>query len=163
MNFKTLFFVMLTFTGAFSGLAQAAGEDRASANPALILPFKNAAALPKERLSPLSSFEESPAYKQYLRRPKSELSKLIFLLDHLKKGSFLILYNNKPYEAMKIMTLVKGYMVINYRKEKAEDWIQAHAYKSRSKGLVMYLQYPDGSRRILRDVLLEELSRLPAQ
>lgn len=157
---KNLVFVFIfgLIAGWNQGAYAAATEDPGQAKGAMILPFPDKT-LSKSSLSP---FQESLAYQQYSRRPKTELSKLVYLMDRLKKGHFIILYNGRPYEAVKIATLVKGYIALNYRKEKAEDWIQNHAYKSRSKGQVIFLQSPDGEKRVLKDVLLEELKLLPA-
>jgi hypothetical protein len=156
---KKVIFWILVYCFAVSRLGLAATEEVIP--KAMLLPFPNQAAIPAEGELALPSPQESPAYKQYLKRPKTELSKILYLLERLKMQNLKILYNGKVFEPCQILTIVKAHIALTYKKEKAQDWIQVNAYKSRSKGQVIYLEYPNGQRRILRDVLLEELASLP--
>jgi hypothetical protein len=145
---KSFTLILILFL-SFSGTAGAEDGMQAMASAAMTSP-----AMPKDSLSP---FQESLAYKQYQKRSRSELAKLFYLIERLRMSSLHMIYNGKTYQANQIATLVKGYVVMNYKKESAKDWIQKNAYKSCSKGEIIYIQYPSGSRCLLRDVLLEEL------
>ncbi len=107
----------------------------------------------------ISPFKNSKAYSMYLRRPRGELSVLFYLLDCLKTSDVKVLFKGTEYNPVQLNALVRCYVMANYKKEKAEDWIRARAYKS-ARGNIYFLKYPDGSKKVLRDVLLEELARL---
>lgn len=91
----------------------------------------------------------------------SELGRILSLLDLLNNTNAQILYKGNTYEPKKLRGIIKVYIANHYKNEKAEDWIYARAYKSRRSGSIYYLKYPDGTTRLLGDVLLEELRRKP--
>ena len=93
---------------------------------------------------------------------KGDFSKLIFLAGIFKKSHFDILYNGRTYKPKDIALLISAYIRMNYKNEKAEDWIEKYAYRSPSKGKIIYLRDPQGKILPLRDVLLQELKTLPA-
>ena len=107
-------------------------------------------------------FDKSAAYELYIKRPRTELSKLLYLKDVLQRSDYDVIYNGKTYDPDAIASLISMYVRVNYKKEKAENWITKHAYRSLSKGQVIYLRDPHGKRFILKDVLLQELRTLPA-
>ena len=107
-------------------------------------------------------FDKSNAYEQYKRRPQSELSKLLYLKEVLQKSDVTVIYNGRDYDPAAIASLISMYVRLNYKKENAENWITQHAYRSISKGKIIYLKDPQGHRQILKDVLLQELKTLPA-
>ena len=109
----------------------------------------------------LPPFQETSAYRQYLKRPKTELSKILYLLDRFKDSSVKVVYDGQKYDAKYAAGEATKYIARNYKKkEQAESWIKIHAYRSQPDGDIIYLKYPDGKYRPLRDVLLEELSLL---
>ncbi len=114
--------------------------------------FADGAALP--------SLEKSRAFIQYERRPQSELSKLIYLIDRYKDSELSIFYEGQLYDAATAAKYAKNYLRKNYKKGTAENWVSRHCYRSTGQGSVIYVHYPDGAKRIMKDVMLEELAFL---
>ncbi len=108
----------------------------------------------------LGEFKTSDAYKSYLKRPKNELSKLIYLLDRFNAPGVEIKLDGNIYTTDKAFPYSKGYLSKNYKKEKAEDWIRAHCYRSREKNDVLYMRVGDEKFEPVRDVLIRELGQL---
>lgn len=106
-------------------------------------------------------FDKSAAYEHYTRRPRTEFSKLMYLKDVIRQSNYDIIYNGKIYDPDNIISMITMYMRMNYKKEKAENWIERHAYRSASKGQIIYLRDLQGKRLVLKDVLLQELRALP--
>lgn len=104
----------------------------------------------------LQPYQESPAYKQYQKRPKSELSKLIYLMDRFKGSQYTVLFDGAEYDSLKALKYAKSYIAKHYQKEEAENWLRDHAYRSPS-GKVIYLKTPEGKTEVLRDSLIQEL------
>lgn len=104
----------------------------------------------------IQPFQESAAYKQYQRRPKNELSKLIYLMDRYKGSSYTVLFDGAEYDSFKALKFAKSYIAKHYQKEDAASWLKEHAYRSPS-GKVIYLKTPEGKTEILRDSLIQEL------
>jgi hypothetical protein len=152
---KILMLVLVSSLAA--GQVWAAAEDTRPSGT-MILPLSESLPMAEKQVIKENLSKDTRAYQQYARRPKTEFSKLIYLMEILKTGDQKILYNNRPYEPKQIVGLVKAFIALNYKKEKAEDWIKANAYRSRSKGLIIYVLQPDGTKQPLRDRLLEELA-----
>ena len=108
--------------------------------------------------SVLVPFKESAPYQQYLRRPKGELSKLAYLMDRLSTPDLKVLSDGDEFAADYFMKDAKRYLPYS-RHENAVNFIKNYFYRSDS-GTILYLKYPDGHLRSLRDVLLEELMDL---
>jgi hypothetical protein len=106
-------------------------------------------------------FQETLAYKQYQKRPKSELSKILYLMDRFKKTSLKVIYDRVEYESDVALKHAKSYVAKHYKRENAAVWIREHAYRSTS-GTVIYVKYPDGEKKLLRDILIEELKNIEA-
>ena len=104
----------------------------------------------------LEPHQESYAYKQYSMRPKSELSKLSYLLDRYKGSAYKVIFDGSEYDSAKALRYAKGYLARHYRRENAVEWLRVHAYRSPA-GQVIYLKSPEGETTILRDALIKEL------
>lgn len=104
--------------------------------------------------------QESPAFKQFQQRPKSELSKLLYLMDRFRNSEFKVVYNGTEYDSKFALKETKKYIAKNYKNTPAENWIKTHAYRAQGGGDLIYLKDPTGKAYLLRDVLLEELLRL---
>ena len=161
---KNILFLVLGLLVLSPASAIADAGDRGEGKPQGITPFPlsdpSASAVPvpvPERV--VSPFPESAAAGRYHKRPKSEFSKLLYLIDRLKENDFEVLFNGRAYKTNQVRVLVTQYVLLNYRKETAEQWIQKHAYRS-CKGNIIYLKDPAGNSHILKDVLLEELNSL---
>jgi hypothetical protein len=108
-----------------------------------------------------SSLFESEAYQRYIKRPDSELSKLIYLIDRFVGQDIKVVYDGNEYDAPKAARYAKKYLAQHYdENEQADRWLKIHAYRSSPGGNIIYLKYADGESRVMIDVLLEELQRL---
>jgi len=104
--------------------------------------------------------KKSNAYAKFLKRPQSELSKLIFLIDRFQESDVLVIYDGYEHDPGDAALQAKKYLRKNYQnKMDAERWLKVHSYRSDS-GNVMIFKYPDGDTRPVRDVLLEQLDLL---
>ena len=110
----------------------------------------------------LEAAEKSVAFKQYLIRPHTELSKLIYLLDRFNVPGVEMRVDGNVYSADKAFPYSKSYLAQNYKKEKAEVWIRAHCYRSRERNEIIYMRLDKENFKPARDILIEELSRLRA-
>jgi len=109
---------------------------------------------------PLRSPKESQAYQRYHLRPKTELSRLLYLMDRFVGTPIQVIYNGNAYDADRAVKYARGYIARHYQNENVELWIQRNTYRSNPEGRIIYFRYPDGSRRPARDALLEELDKL---
>jgi len=109
----------------------------------------------------LEPLKMSAAFRQYQKRPKTELSKLIFLMDRFKGCPAEVIYNGSHYDSEFALKQAKSYMAKHYKnKQPAETWIRENAYRSNPGRQVILYQEPKGQPKPLRDVLLEELEEL---
>lgn len=143
-------FIQKTFSAVLTGLIIAAAQP--------VFAGGEAAGTGGFFMEPLKS---SPAYQQYQRRPKSELSKLLFLMDRFKGSPAEVVYDGSHYDSSFALKNAKAYIAKNYKKnQRAELWVREHAYRSDPGRQLILFKYPDGNTRPLRDVLLEELAGL---
>lgn len=115
--------------------------------------------LSEEGLPPI---EESEALRRYLRRPKTELTRLLYLADRFLNTEFQVIYNGRPYDSNTAVKYARSYLFKNHKKEKAESWIKVHAHRAGNAGEIIYVKYPSGAKRPAREFLLEELQSLDA-
>ncbi|HTL48952.1 MAG TPA: hypothetical protein VL688_12900 [Verrucomicrobiae bacterium] len=108
----------------------------------------------------LQPMQESYAYKQYAMRKKSELSKILYLIDRFTGSPYKVLYDGVEYDSAEALRYVRQYLAKHYKKENAEAWLKLHAYRSEPQGNVIYLKAPDETTKPLIDVLLGELQSL---
>ena len=143
MSFKTgCLFLMLMVSA--SVLTVAAKDPAAAASVPVLEPLKTSA-----------------AYQQYQRRPKTELSKLIFLMDRFKGCPAEVIYNGSHYDSDFALKNAKAYMAVHYKKKQAaEEWIRENAYRSDPGREVILYKEPNRAPKPLRDVLLEQLEAL---
>ncbi len=110
----------------------------------------------------LVPYQQSPAYQQYQKRPKSELSKILYLMDRFReRRDFKVVLSQVEYDSEQSLKYAKDYIARHYHQEKAKEWVMENAYRG-SDGNIFYLKYPDGQQKILRDALVEELKRIEA-
>ena len=112
-------------------------------------------------VSALEPLKTSAAFSQYQKRPKTELSQLIFLMDRFKGCPAEVIYNGSHYDSEFALKTAKSYMAKHYKKKQSADvWIRENAYRSDPGRQVILYKEPNGDPRPLRDVLLEELEKL---
>ena len=103
--------------------------------------------------------QETAAFKQYQKQPKSEMAKVNYLFNRLNKAPAKVIYDGHEYEMQEAVKLAKSYFYKHYSKESAQYWIQNYCYKTDS-GNVIFLKLADGSKVTMRDVALQELNIL---
>jgi len=103
---------------------------------------------------------DSPALQQYLLRPHTELSKIIYLIDRFKELDPQLSYEGATYTAQQAHGYVMDYVATHYRGEDAKAWISEHAYRSLSKREIIYIRLENGKWKQLNKVLLDELKAL---
>lgn len=108
----------------------------------------------------IEALADSAAYHTYQKRSKSELSKLLFLLDRFRVMDLEIIYDGRVYDTEFALKAARKYLQKNYRKEQAMDWVSKHTYRSIHAGDVILLRFPGGEEKQLRDVFLNELEAL---
>ncbi len=108
----------------------------------------------------LPPISESEAFERYKKRIKTELSKLIFLLDRFNSPEMEIKIDGNTYRAEQAFPFAKAFLAVYYKKEKAEVWIQKYCYRSPFSNQVMLGCIKDEKCVPGRDLLLEELKAL---
>lgn len=108
----------------------------------------------------LCAIKDSPAFSKYKTRIKSELSKLIYLLDRFNSPEIEIKIDGNTYKSETAFPFAKAFLSVYYKKEKAEAWINKYCYRSPFTNQVM-LACIKGQECIPgRDLLLNELKEL---
>ncbi len=109
----------------------------------------------------LPPVHESLAFKQLRQRPKSELSKMLYLIERFKNMNAEVQYNSGRYKIKDISILIQGFILVNFdRKGTAKDWVIQNASYSRTKRNPIWVYLPDGSHCLAKDLLLQELETL---
>jgi len=112
-------------------------------------------------VSALGPLKTSAAFSQYQKRPKTELSKLIFLMDRFKGCPAEVIYDGQHYDSDFALKAAKSYKAShNKKKQAAEEWIRENAYRSDPGRQVILYKEPKREPRPLRDILLGELEAL---
>ena len=102
----------------------------------------------------------SRAFQQYLLRPPSELSKIIYLLDRLADSPLEVIYEGDSYPAPFAANVSRVYVTAHYRQETVERWIQSFCYRSIDEGKPIWFKYPDGFTELARDAANREMRTL---
>ena len=103
---------------------------------------------------------ESRAFARYKTRIKTDLSKLIYLLDRFNDPQMEIKIDGNTYRSEMAFPFAKAFLAMNYRKEKAEVWIQKYCYRSPFSNQVMLGCLKDEKCMPGRDLLFNELQEL---
>lgn len=90
----------------------------------------------------------------------TEIGKLFQVLSLYRTKDCQVIYNGNLYEITKMVDRARHFVASQYRGEGAQAWVWRYLYRTPDEGKIMYLVFPDGQRRLLRDVFLEELNRL---
>ncbi|MBU3759640.1 MAG: hypothetical protein FGM27_06890 [Candidatus Omnitrophica bacterium] len=108
----------------------------------------------------LSAIEDSQAFQRYSVRKKSELSRLLYLMDRFRGSGYKVIYDGLEYDSETAAQESRKFIAKNYKQEPAVDWIRENAYRSSPGGNVIQVKTPDGTILDLRDVLIDELESL---
>ena len=108
----------------------------------------------------LPPLEESPAYQRFLRGPRTEMAKLLFILDRFHNTDYTVTFNGATYDANTAVRFGRDYLRKFYGGEKADEWLKIHAYHAGPDGRLIYIKSPSGEWRPMAEVFLEELEAL---
>ncbi len=106
--------------------------------------------------------QDSSAFIRYKNRIKTDLSKLVYLMERFNIQGLEIRIDGNIYPAALAFPFARAYLALNYNHEKAEDWIQKHCYRSPFTNEVMLVRMDGGPYEVGRDFLLRELEALKA-
>jgi hypothetical protein len=123
----------------------------------LIFFGKAPAVLGEETLTPV---EQSEAYKEYLKKPANDFSKMICLLNYFRTAPVIVQFEGVDYTPEFAYPFGLVYLMTNYRNEKPEHWARKHCYRSIFTNKIIYFKFRDGSSRPARDVIIEKFHEL---
>jgi len=106
--------------------------------------------------------EDSRAFTRYKNRIKTDLSRLVYLMERFNLPGLEIRIDGNIYPASLAFPFARAYLALNYNREKAEDWIEKHCYRSPFTNEVMLVRVDGGEYQVGRDFLLRELEALKA-
>ena len=95
--------------------------------------------------------------------PHTELGMLLYVLQLYRDKDFQVIFDGRTYNMPAALQEARKSLLVYYHGEGATAWIRTHLYRSPKERNIIYLAFPDGSRRPLRDVLIEELQKLSAK
>lgn len=102
----------------------------------------------------------SVAYKNYLMRPTTELSKLLFLLERLSEAKFQVLYAKAYYDVDFVAPLARWFLKYRYTNQTAEKWIALYCSTTVLSRERIWVRLENKKFVLSRDVLMDELRRL---
>lgn len=100
------------------------------------------------------------AYHQFRMRPTSDLSRLIYLIDRFADSDAEILYNGINFRPVFAARIARWFLTRNYKEETPKEWIMKWCNKSVPSGDLIWIHYPDGTYKLGREILLEEIAML---
>lgn len=111
----------------------------------------------------IGKLEDSDAYQQYLLRPRSEYSKLLFLIDRLGVVSDVdVLYDGIHYKMDFIAPFARIFLSRNYHDETAQDWVMKWCNRSVRLSELIWVDLPNRKVKLAREILIGELKALDA-
>ena len=108
----------------------------------------------------LSPLEDAKAYKMFLMRPYSELSKIVFLIDRFKESKVKVVYDDIYFDAAFAARVAKWFLSQHYRKENAREWIMLYCNQSLVDHKLIWVADEKGGFKLSREVLLSALQEL---
>ena len=108
----------------------------------------------------LSPIEDTKAYKMFLMRPYSELSKIVFLIDRFKESKVKVVYDDIYFDAAFAARVAKWFLSQHYRKENAREWIMLYCNQSLVDHKLIWVADEKGGFKLSREVLLSALQEL---
>jgi hypothetical protein len=108
----------------------------------------------------LEPVEQSQAYQEFLKKPGSDLSKMICLLNYFRTAPVIVQFEGTDYTAQAAYPFGLVYLMTNYRNEQPEQWARKHCYRSLFGNNIIFFKFQDGSSRPARDVIIEKYHEL---
>lgn len=108
----------------------------------------------------LLPLEESQAFRQYLARPVTDLSKLIFLIDRFKEADIQIRYGGIYFAPSFAARVARWFLAKYYQGETPREWIMKWCDTAIGSGELIWVRDAEGNFKLSREVLFEELEKL---
>ncbi len=108
----------------------------------------------------LPLLETSEAFEQYLKKPRTNLAKLLFGLNYFRTAPVMVRYDDVDYSPQFAYPLGLAYLLTHYRNEDPERWIKKNCYRSPTADKIMYFKFPDGNYYPVREVFIKTLCSL---
>lgn len=103
---------------------------------------------------------QSKAYEQFMMRPQSDLSKLIYLIDRFVDSDVQVMYENHYYPASFAARIARAFLPGHYHNEKPETWVMQWCSTSFPSGSPIWMKFPNETYKLGREVLMKELKLL---
>lgn len=110
-----------------------------------------------EGLEPLA---QSTAYQEFLKKPGTDLAKMICVLNYFRTAPVVVQYDGIDYTAEAAYPVGLVYLMTNYRNEQPEEWAKKHCYRTLFGNNIIFFRFQDGSSRPARDVIIEKYHEL---
>lgn len=123
--------------------------------PALLYADSQAALYPG-----FPKIEESKAYKTLLKRGVSHKTVLTYLIDRYADAKIRIVYDEYRVDSRFAANLARIFLLKQYRGEAPEEWIYKWCNTSIISGKAIWVELPDESLVLSREVLQAELDAL---
>ncbi|MBI3314128.1 MAG: hypothetical protein HYZ83_07835 [Candidatus Omnitrophica bacterium] len=107
--------------------------------------------------------KDSQAYTEFIKRPVSEHSKLLYLIDRFGDADVQIVYDGHYFSAPFAARVARWFISRNYKKEPAQKWIMRWCNTTIARGNLIWVKLPNEKFRLAREVLVEELKSLDIQ
>lgn len=122
-----------------------------------VLVSLGAAKAVKDDLPPL---EQSDAYKDFLKKPTTNVSKGMCILNYFRNLPVSVQYDGVDYPALVAYPIGVAYFLTNYHNEDPRHWVKKNCYRSLQNNNIIYFKFSDGRFRPVRDVFLEKLDEV---
>ncbi len=104
--------------------------------------------------------EGTEAFRQYMMRPRSDYSTLLYLIDRMGVYDLDILYDGYHYKSKFIVPFGRWFLARNYKNQTMDEWIKQWCNRSLKRGELIWVDGPDKKLRLSRDILAAELKAL---
>ena len=105
----------------------------------------------------LQPVEQTRAFEQYLLRPYSEHSKILYLIDRFGSEDVKIIYDGYEFNSQFASHLALWFLSRFYKNENPKTWILRWCNRSFPGGNLIMVKLPDGKLVKSRDMLLMEM------
>ncbi|HTL46618.1 MAG TPA: hypothetical protein VL688_01005 [Verrucomicrobiae bacterium] len=91
-----------------------------------------------------------------------ELNKLNLIIEYFKNADLEVITDGVYRKPSETLPWVRRYVSQHFKPgDNAADWIRQYCYQTNA-GNMIYVRFPDGSTRLLRDYFLEHLALMEA-
>ena len=105
------------------------------------------------------ALHESRAYQTLIRRPITDRTKIMYLMDRFSEANIQIIYDGYYFNAVVASGIARWFFARNYRGETSKQWIMRWCNKS-INGEFIRVKLPDGTFKLAREILLDEIKSL---